>query len=221
VVVPMGPLRIVKWVLKIAALAALALFVYLVISVVQVLGASEVPQVPSAVADAASIVVISPPGHTSTLSTDDVNRLEQALSLFTARKAPMVVLTGGTATGAVAADGPPPTTEVGAEVQFLEKQGLKAVSIDQVAGSDDPSSMAALKKLVGHADGGKVIIVADPLSSLRLRATAAGAGLSPEISPATPPASSFWNDVSQVWRQASAVAFGRVFGFGSTGWAST
>lgn len=220
-VVPFSPLRVVKWALKVLAIAVVGLFVYLVISVIQVLGASEASQLPSAVADAAAIVVVSPPGHTTTLSTDDVNRLEQALSLFQAHKAPMVVLTGGFDTGPVGAAGLPPTTEIGAEVQFLEKQGLQAVHIFQAAGSDDPSSMASVAKLVGHAGGGRVIIVADPLNSLRLRAIASDHDLSPEISPASPPAKSFWTDVGQVWRQASAVAVGRVFGFGSTGWAST
>jgi hypothetical protein len=219
VVVPLGPVRILKWALKILALVVVALFVYLIISVVQVLGASDASQVPSAVAPAAAIVVITPPGSTATLSPDDTNRLEQALSLFTARppRAPMVVLTGagcqpGLSTGA---------TLVAAETAYLEKQGMHASEIRTVTGCGDPAAMTSVDKLVGHADGGKVIIVADPLSSLRLRSIASGAGLTPEISPATPPSRSFWTDVGQVWRQASAVAFGRVLGFGSTGWAST
>jgi uncharacterized SAM-binding protein YcdF (DUF218 family) len=199
----MTPLRILRWAWKAAALVVFGLFVYLVVSVVQVLGASEVPQVPSAVKPAAAIVVMSPSGGTSKLSADDTARLQQAITLFQAHRAPTLMVTG--------ADGP--TTTAGREVLYLEQQGVAAGHIKVVGGSDDAAALAAVARLVGHDAGGRVIVVSDPLASLRLRATAAEKGLRPEISPATPPAASFWTDVGQVWRQASMVAVGRVFGF--------
>lgn len=199
----MTPLFLLRWAWKVAALVVFGLFVYLVITVVQVLGASEVPQVPSAVAPAAAIVLMSPSSSSAKLSADATARLEQALTLFQAHRAPTLMVTG--------ADGP--ATTAGQEVAYLEHQGVAASHVKVVGGSDDGAALAAVARLVGHDAGGRVIVVSDPLASLRLRATAASKGLHPEISPATPPAASFWTDVGQVWKQASMVAVGRVFGF--------
>jgi hypothetical protein len=221
-----NPRLALKWSLRVVGLAVVATFIYLVISVIQVLTASQVSQLPASVEGAAAIVVMSPPGGSGKLSTDLVNRLEQALSLYEAHKAQIVVVTGANgATGLtdpVSVQGvPAASTEVGAEIRFLEQQGMLPTHIYQAGGTDDMGGLAGVKTIVGHEDGGKVIIVADPLSSLRLRATAAADGLVPEISPGTPPSAGFMNDVGQVWKQASAVALGRVLGFSSTGWAST
>jgi hypothetical protein len=221
-----NPRWVLRWSVRAVVLAVVAIFIYLVISVIQVLTASQVSQLPASVETAAAIVVMSPPGGSGKLSTDLVNRLEQALSLYEAHKATIVVVTGANgATGLsdpVSVQGvPAASTEVGAEIRFLEQEGMLPTHIYQAGGTDDTSGLAGVKTVVGKTDGGRVIIVADPLSSLRLRATAAADGLVPEISPGTPPSAGFMSDVGQVWKQASAVALGRVLGFSSTGWAST
>lgn len=220
-----GMRGLLKWPLRIVGLVVLGLVAYLVVSVVQVLTASQVSQLPSAVSPAAMIVVISPPGGSAKLTTDITNRLEQALTLYQARRAPIVAVTGSSTpadhSGPLATTGlPAATTELGAEIRFLEQQGLPQAHIYEAYGASDPAALAAVAKVVGHEDGGRVILVADPLSSLRLRATASSKGLVPEISPASPPSRAFWTDVGEVWRQALALAEGRVLGFGSTGWAS-
>jgi uncharacterized SAM-binding protein YcdF (DUF218 family) len=204
----------IKWPLRILGLIVFGLVIYLVVSVVQVLTASRATQVPSAVSPAAAIVVMGESQSGKTLSADTTNRLEQALTLYEAKRAPVVIVAAPTS-------GPLGTNELELEIAYLEAQGLRGDHIERVIASDDPSALSGVKKLVGHTDGGKVILVSDPLNSMRLRSTASSDGLAPEISPGTPPDYGLWNDVGKVWNQALAVAVGRVIGFGQTGWATS
>ncbi|HEV2360302.1 MAG TPA: YdcF family protein, partial [Acidimicrobiales bacterium] len=189
------------------------LFVFLVVSVVQVLTASETSQDPSAVGKAAAIVVMGDPPAGSSVSADMQSRLEQALVLFQAGRAPVVVVTGGPLPGGHG-------TEALIEANYLEGQGLASAHIVQLAATNDSTALSGVATLYGHPSPQAIIIVSDPLDGLRLRATASTDGLKPEMSPATPPKRSFWTDVGSVWRQAVAVSEGRVFGFSNTGWAS-
>jgi uncharacterized SAM-binding protein YcdF (DUF218 family) len=200
-----------------AIFVVIAAFLYVVATVVQVLLASKSSQVPSAVPVSAAIVVLGPPGSNGATGSV-VNRLEQGLTLFQAKRAPMIIVTGTSTASGGGSTGP---SELKSEVKFLEQQGLQAKYIRQVTGTDDSTVLTAVARIVGRADGGRVIIVSDPLSSLRLRGTASSAGLTAEISPGTPPSTGFLTDVGHVWTQALAVAEGRVLGWGSSGWAST
>ena len=202
----------------VALFLAIGAFIYVVVAVVQVLLASKTSQVPANVPVSSAIVVVGPPGSNGS-SGAVVNRLEQALTLFQAKRAPLIIVTGiSSATGGSAASAAG-AGQLQNESHFLQQQGLQAKFIKQVEGATDSGVLAGVEKIVGH--GAKVIIVSDPLSSLRLRGIASSAGLTPEISPGTPPSTGFLTDVGRVWQQAAAVAEGRVLGWGSSGWAST
>ena len=195
--------KALKWTLRALLVVALGVFVYLVITVIQVLAASQASQTPSSVAEAKAVLVMGEPTKPD-LSKDVVNRLEQALSLYTAKRAPLIVIPG--ASGGVLQE------QAALEIRFLEQQGLARSHIELVGGSDDTSVLSSTARLMGRGTP-KVIIVSDPLDALRLRASATAAGLTGEISPATPPPTGFFTDVGSVWRQATTVAAGRVFGF--------
>lgn len=209
--------RLIRSAVSGVGIIVVGLFCFVVVSVVQVIMASEVSQDPGAVQVATAIVVMGEPTPNATAPADLRSRLEQALVLLQAKRASRIIVTGGTTPGGK-------ETEASVEAAFLEKQGISASQITQIAAVNDPASLSAIKAdeiPLGHQAPLTVILVSDPLDGLRLRATAAADGLIPEISPATPPARGFWTDVGAVWTQAVAVSEGRVRGFGSTGWASS
>jgi hypothetical protein len=208
--------RLIRSVMSGVGIVVVGLFCFVVVSVVQVIMASEVSQDPSAVQPAAAIVVLGEPTPNGTVPADLRSRLEQALVLLQAKRAPRIIVTGSTTPGGK-------ETEASVEASFLEKQGVSRSQIVQIGAVNDPVALSAIKaqRLPSAGTQATVILVSDPLDGLRLRATAAADGLVPEISPATPPARGFWTDVGAVWTQAVAVSEGRVRGFGSTGWASS
>jgi uncharacterized SAM-binding protein YcdF (DUF218 family) len=202
--VPFIFVKALKWTLRALLVVVLGVFVYLVVTVIQVLAASQASQTPSSVAEAKAVLVMGEPTKPD-LSKDVVNRLEQALSLYTAKRAPLIVIPG--ASGGVLQE------QAALEIRFLEQQGLARSHIELVGGTDDASVLSSAAKLLGRTGTPRVILVSDPLDALRLRASATAAGLTGEISPATPPPTGFFTDVGSVWRQATTVAAGRVFGF--------
>jgi hypothetical protein len=213
--------RVRRIVTRVVGVVLLGLFVYFAISAVQVLAASRASQQPNQVAKTTYVVVAGEHESVQAPSSDTKARLDQALSLYQSGRAKKIVIgvTNCASCGAGAAavlSGQP----IGAEAKFLEKQGLPATRIVEVKAPDDDALLSSVAAVIGHHGSTAVIIVADPLDDLRLRATAASHGLTPEISPATPPGSGFLSDAGTIGQQAMAVAVGRVFGFSMTGWAS-
>jgi uncharacterized SAM-binding protein YcdF (DUF218 family) len=194
-----------------AILVVVGLFVYFAVSVVQVLSAARVSQEPYAVGRTTFIVVMGEHANTSSVSVDTEARLAQAMTLFDAdsgRRILIGVLPESGRTG-------------GGAARFLEKQGLPARDLTVVTATSDDSLLAMVRRVVGDRRPTPVIIVTDPLDDLRLRGDAASYGLTPEISPASPSSTGLFGDILTTGQQAWAVALGRVFGFSTTGWASS
>ncbi len=150
---PFLAFKIVKWALKLVVLVVVGVFVFVVVSVGQVLSASEVSQEPSAVGAAQAIVVMGEPTPGGVASADLASRLEQALSLYRAGKAPVIVVTGGVSpgsAGAAGSAGPAASagsrlTEAAVEARFLEQQGLGAGHVVQVPGANDPAAFSMVE----------------------------------------------------------------------------
>jgi hypothetical protein len=216
-----SPKRLLGWLWKVVIVLVAALIAYLVVSVVQVLEASGASQNPQSLGPARAIVVLGAPSAGGKLSADLRARLEQALTIYQAQRAPIVIVPVPSIAASADSSGGP-------EVLYLEKAGLAPAHIEEVVGTNDYTTLAAVATRLGKCSGCKsgsrsnpvVIIVADPLDDLRLRATASSLGLTPETSPCSPAKKSFFGELGAVWQQASAVAEGRVFGFGDTAWAS-
>lgn len=211
--------RIRRIVTRTIGLILLGAFVYFAVSVVQVLAASRSSQQPSAVAKTTYIVVMGENTLDKPLSKDAKNRLDQAMSLYQAGRGKKVVIGVSNCSDCSptsARSGKP----AGLEASFLQKQNLPGADLIELKATDDDGLLSSVAVLIGKGSR-SVIIVSDPLDGLRLRATAASHGLAPEMSPATPPGSGILGDAGTIGQQALAVAIGRVFGFSSTGWASS
>lgn len=193
---------------RLATLVLVGLFAYFALSVVQVLAAARTSQQPYAVGHSTFIVVMGEHSPTAPISADTRARLDQALSLLQAGAGKKIVL--GVLPGGVL--GP------SAEARLLARSGASGTDLVELKATSDDSLLAAVRVLAGSHS---VIIVSDPLNDLRLRGDAASYGLGPEMSPASPSGSGPFGDVLTTGQQAFAVALGRVFGFSTTGWASS
>ena len=134
-------------------------------------------------------------------------RLNQALVLYQANKAPWVVVTGGSRPGDV-------YSEAGVSAAYLEAHGVSSSWIIQGGGDDtwqNVSSVVAQMKL-HHLR--TVFTVTDPFHEFRAMAIASAQGLTPSPSPV--PASPTIK--SSLWlyyaRETVAVGVGRIVGYG-------
>lgn len=202
-----------RWVRRLLVVVLAAAVVYLLITSVQVITAARAPRAPGAVAPASAIVVIASSSSHGQLSTDDFARCAQAASLYVAKRAHRVIATSGPAASGARSSGTLVAT-------CMEHRGVPAHAIELVSASTVPGQLAqAAGRVAPGADGKRrVILVADPLETRWLAGVAASAHLVESPSPAPAPKGSFWHTIGQVWAQTVAVGYGRIFGFGGTGW---
>jgi hypothetical protein len=209
-----GP-RVRQGAARLAAIVLIGLFVYIALSVIQVLSASRASQEPYAVARTTFIVVMGEHDAAAAISTDTEARLAQAMSLYGAGSGKKIVI------GILPASAPPSGMSSTPVDRFLTDQGLPAADLAVVEATSDDSLLARVGDLAVKGLSRNVIVVSDPLDNLRLRGDAASYGLLPQMSPATPSGSGVLGDGLTIGQQALAVAVGRVFGFSTTGWASS
>jgi hypothetical protein len=198
-----------RWFRRLIYLVVMVAFIYLVVTSIQVVTASRVLHAPSAVAPADAIVVIGSATPPSGISADLRARCEQGVALFDAHKAPVVIVTGGPA-------GAGDPTEASVAETYLHHHGV--AKVEEVPGATIPAQLGAAETLLSGDPGRSVILVADPLQTKWLRGVAAAEKLTAEVSPGPAPKGTFWGDVGVIWNQSLAVAFGRIVGYGHTGW---
>lgn len=196
----LSPFRLVR---RIIELVVLAVVVYLAISAVQVVTASRAPGAVS-VAPREPVVVIVESGSTSgpVLTSDFTVRLHHALALYSDHRAPRLLVTGTSTKQALAGRG------------YLERHGVPASAISTVVATDVPWQLSSV---VSTRHVRRALVVADAWQTLWVTHVATSAGLEAVMSPVTAPGSGKLAEAGGVLIQASAVAVGRVAGFGRTG----
>ena len=198
--------RIIYRIISIAVAAAL---VYLVITGVQVETASRMTRLPNAVAHARAIVVTGTPGSPH-MSADFRAKLGVARSLYQKGDAPLLVV--GLPSGVNRAGGYSAT---------WTKELASAVTpgdVTAVLAKNVGKELSLLEKRIGR--GHRVIVVTDAINALYVEGVASGDGMKPEVvAPATSKKILF-SQFSQLFREASGVAVGRVIGFSNATWAS-
>jgi uncharacterized SAM-binding protein YcdF (DUF218 family) len=201
----------VKLALRILRLAILAAAVYVVVSGVQVVEASHLPSAADAVDPASAIVVLGAPLVGREPGPDLTARLGQALALYRAHRAPQILLTD--------ADSPPGAPSAAdAGRAWLLGEGVSPSALRALRTGGAASGLAQAAQLLGaHA---RVVLVTDAIDALFAKGLAAGAGLDPEVSPATGSERSLLAESGPLWRQATAVAAGRIIGYGRVSWAA-
>jgi hypothetical protein len=188
-----------KVMMKLTSLVVLALVVYLVVSGVQVILGARIPQGTKTLTPAATILVLGSSLDQSPLTADLSNRLQEGLKCFNDHLAPSITVTGA---GMVAQ---------------LELDGVAKKDIQMISGSNTAGQLQVAASDIGA--GRKVIVVTDAIDAFWVRGTAVHYGLRPQIAPALSSERPFYDQLGRVLSQASAVAFGRVFGFERASWA--
>lgn len=202
----------IRWALKLLYFLVLAVAVYLVVSGFQVVFASRLAVAAGSPRPATAIVVLGAPVVAGAPGPDLTARLDQALALYHANKAPTVVVTGAPSlTGGVAV-----VTSV--ERKWLVASGVPGASIQSLDVTSAASALSQVSALLGR--GTTVIVVTDALDALWAKGAASNAGLAAQISPAVGSERPLFDEPGLLWREASGVAVGRLVGYDRATWAA-
>jgi hypothetical protein len=136
-------------------------------------------------------------------------RCAQAFLLWRARRAAVVITTGGSAR-------PGAPTEAALAGAWLLGHGLPARSLERVPDANLATAFLTIAERFGKKAGARTIIVGAPLQVFWLTGLASHVGLDAQVSPISAQRNSFFTDVGQVWYQALAVGLGRIVGFDHT-----
>jgi len=186
----------VKLALRLVELAVTAAIVYLVVTGVQVVQASHLPTSATATPHARAIVVL---GVGSVSPTDLAARLEQAGALYHAGVADKVLLAG------------PPGSSPRAAAGAL----LPGVPARPVFGAGDAGQLRAAEAVLGK---GSVVVVTDAVNAMWTERAAREVGFTATVSPAVGTERFVFQEIGALWRETSAVAVGRVIGYGRASW---
>jgi uncharacterized SAM-binding protein YcdF (DUF218 family) len=166
-------------------------------------------------ASAQAILVYGTTEDNGTPSPELTARLNQALTLFRAGRAPWIAVTGGRRPGDV-------YTEAGVSLTYLENHGVTPSRILEGSGNDTWQNVATVLPLLKKHHLKTVITVTDPFHEYRAMAIASAQGLTPYPSPVrnSPTiAHSLWR---YYLKETLEVGVGRVVGYGRlSSWTST
>lgn len=200
----------IKLAIKLVELVVLAAIVYLVVSGVQVVEAArKTPEVVSLPRVSAIVVLAEPLVH-GEVGRAERSRLAEARSLYLDGRAGRVVV------GAVETAGP------NAAMRWLSARGVPASRQELALGGNAASQLRAAASAV-RASGAtlapvRVLVVTDAIDTLWTERAAAEDGLlATVVPPSSLPISA--SELGPLWRETSAVAAGRIIGFGRVTWA--
>lgn len=194
--------RIIKIVARVLGVILFVLVVYFGVTFVQIwLRGHEHTS-----ASAQAILVFGTTEDNGTASPELQARLNQALSLYDAGRAPWVAVTGGRRPGDV-------YTEAGVSATYLESHGVPASHVLKGAGSDTWQNVSSVIGALRRHHIKTVITVTDPFHEYRAMAISSDQGLTPYPSPVR-------NSPTikhQLWRyylkETLEVGVGRVVGY--------
>lgn len=203
-----GPLKLI---LRIISLLFTVVILYFAVTFVQIWLRGH----DHSSAHAQAILVYGTTEDNGTPSPALTARLNQALALYNAHRAPWVAVTGGKRPGDV-------YTEAGVSKTYLEHHGVPASRILQGAGTDTWQNVKTVLPLLQKHHIKTVITVTDPFHEFRAMAIAASQGLTPYPSPVRD--SPTIKD--QLWRyylkETLEVGVGRVVGYARlSSWTTT
>ena len=200
-------LRVLRWIVRVLIWLVLAVVVYLVVTFVQVWLTSR----HNDARPADAIVVMGAAQYNGVPSPDLESRLQEALALWRAGDARVIMVTGGKENG-------DRYTESGASARYLEANGVPATDILEVTGRDtwEELSMAAL--LLRDRGDTTVLIATDPFHEDRSLAIATGVGLVAYPTPTRTSPISGWSTVPYFAKETVGVALGRIIGYDHLSW---
>jgi uncharacterized SAM-binding protein YcdF (DUF218 family) len=194
--------RVVKIVARVLGVIIFVLVAYFAVTFVQIWLRGHQHTTVSAQA----ILVFGTTEDNGTASPELTARLNQALSLYNAGRAPWMAVTGGRRPGDV-------YTEAGVSATYLERHGVPVSHIITGGGSDTWQNVASVIGALERHHLKTVITVTDPFHEYRAMAISSDQGLTPYPSPVR-------NSPTikhQLWRyylkETLEVGLGRVVGY--------
>jgi uncharacterized SAM-binding protein YcdF (DUF218 family) len=166
-------------------------------------------------ADAQAILVFGTTEDNGTPSAELTVRLDHALTLFKAGRAPWIAVTGGNRPG-------DHFTEAGVSVTYLEKHGVPASKILKGAGDDTWQNVATVMPELKRHHIVTVLTVTDPFHEYRAMAISSAQGLKPQPSPVSNSPTIHFSLWLYYLKETLAVGVGRIIGYGTlSSWTSS
>jgi uncharacterized SAM-binding protein YcdF (DUF218 family) len=200
-------LRVLRLILRLLVWLVLAVVVYLVVTGVQVWLTSRHNQARRADA----IVVMGAAQYNGVPSPDLASRLQEALALWRANDASVIMVTGGKQPG-------DRFTESGASAAYLEAHGVPSTDILEVNGRDTWEELALAAPELRERGKTTVLIATDPFHEDRSLAIATDDGLVAYPTPTRSSPISGWSTVPYFAKETVGVALGRIIGYNHLGW---
>ena len=199
-----GPLR---WALRIVLLVVAAIVLYFVVTLVQVwLTSRHYEPHP-----AGAILVMGAAQYDCVPSPDLRARLDQALTLYRRRDAPLIMVTGYKEPG-------DRCTEAQSGAMYLESKGVPARDILQAGGDNTYENIAAAAPVLQHHGATVVLVTTDPFHEARSMAIASDLSLSPSPTPTQSSPITGWSTVPYFLKEAVGVGLGRIIGYDHLEW---
>ena len=160
---------------------------------------------------AGAIMVMGAAEYNGTPTFDLQARLKQAVILFDAGDARLIMVTGSKEKGDI-------DTEAGASKTYLEQRGVPAADILEAGGTNsyENVALAAPQLIARHATS--VLVTTDPFHEDRSMAISSSLGLSPSPTPTKTSPITGWSTVPYFLKEAVGVGLGRIVGFNHLEW---
>jgi len=196
-----------RWALKLLGLLLAVIVLYFAVTLVQVwLTSRHYDPHP-----AGAILVMGAAQYNGVPSPDLAARLNEALILYHAGYAHLIMVTGSKEPGDV-------FTEAEASARYLEDNHVPADAILQAGGHDSYQNVADAAPQLLARQAGIVLVTTDPFHEDRSMAIASSLGLAPSPTPTQTSPIKGWATIPYFLKEAVGVGFGRIIGYNHLEW---
>ena len=195
-----GPIRLA---IRIVVTIITAIVVYFAVTFVQIWLTGH----QHSSGDAQAIIVFGTTEDNGTPSPELAARLDEAILVFRAHRAPLIAVTGGSRPG-------DHYTEAGVSATYLEHHGVPTKDIIVGGGDDTWQNVSSVAKTLTSRGVVHVITVTDPFHEYRAMAIASSQGFVPMPSPVTD-SPTIKHDLWRYYlKETLDVGVGRIIGYG-------
>jgi uncharacterized SAM-binding protein YcdF (DUF218 family) len=199
-----APLR---WAFRIAGLIVAAIVIYFAVTFVQVwLTSREHDAHP-----ANAILVMGAAQYNGVPSPDLQARLDEALILFNAGDANLIVVTGNKEAGDI-------YTEAEASASYLKQNGVPTQDIVEAGGDDSYENLADATPLMRARHVSTILVTTDPFHEFRSMAITSSFGFIPSPTPTRTSPITGWSTVPYFFKESVGVGLGRIIGYNHLEW---
>jgi uncharacterized SAM-binding protein YcdF (DUF218 family) len=199
-----APLR---WALRIAGLMVAAIVLYFAVTFVQVWLTSREHDAHRADA----ILVMGAAQYNGVPSPDLQARLDEALILFNAGDAKLIVVTGNKEAGDI-------YTEAEASASYLMQNGVPTQDILEAGGDDSYENVADAAPLLRAHHATTVLVTTDPFHEFRSMAITSSFGFTPSATPTRTSPITGWSTVPYFFKESVGGGVGRIIGYNHLEW---